>query len=100
MSSRPVVHLVWETGHRIVRLSGDAFQGIEIDGLDEHGRPATVILASDVFQRISLALTTQADALGLTGRFRLGGVPSRAAAAPGPEQERGSFQAGLPHWDE
>ena len=47
ISSRPVVRLVWETGHRIVRLSGDAFQGIEIDGVDEHGHPATVILASD-----------------------------------------------------
>lgn len=45
---------------------------------------ATAILASDVRQRISRALTTQADALGLTGRFRLRGVPSRAAAAPDP----------------
>ena len=100
MSSRPVVHLVRETGHRIVTFSGGAFRGIEIDGVDEHGHPATVILASDVLQRISLTLTTQADALGLSGRFRLGRMPSRAAAAPGIEQEGGSFQVGLPHRDE
>ena len=66
MSSRPVVRLVRETGHRIVGFSGGA-SGTEIDGVDEHGHPATVVLAYDVLQRISLALTTQADALGLTG---------------------------------
>ena len=100
MSFRPVVRLVWETGHRIATFSGGAFRGIEIDGVDEHGHPATVILASDVLQRIGPTLTTQADALGLGGRFRPGGMPSRTAVAPDSEQEGESFQVGLPHWDE
>ena len=100
MSSGPVICLVWETGHRIVTVAGEALRGIEIEGTDENGNPATVILASDVLQRISLALTTQAEVLGLTGRYRLGGVPSRAPPAPAVEQEAGSFQVGLPHRDE
>ena len=100
MSSKPVVRLVWETGHRIVALDGDAVRGIEIDGLDEHGHPATVVLSSDVLQRISLALTTQAEALGLTGRYRLGGPSRRSAPDTDVNQEAGSLQAGFPHWDE